>query len=409
MLEIERLGITAGDFSLSELSLTVERGEYLVLLGPTGAGKTLLLEVLSGLLSPRVGNLRWDGQELTGLPPEHRPLAVVFQDHALFPHLSVAENIGYGPKVRRVPRAQRETRVTRLARMMGIEALLPRGVASLSGGEKQRVALARALAVEPALLLLDEPLSALDTTTRDRLREELRRVHLASGTTTVHVTHDREVALAVADRVAVLLDRRLHAPVPPHELFRRPRHRDVARFLGLPNVLDVDEARRHLPAAFFDPAHTGPGPGPGPGPNDATALWLRPEELKLAPPAAEAHPAASAASAASVPAPAPDRDSDAEPVPNLPTLQAEVSSVRLLGSQSEVRLRLLGTGAEDSHPDPQATASSTATATATATPSPLELVVRLSPREVTRLGLRPGQPTHVTVPPEAIHVMVDSS
>lgn len=292
MLRLDGIGVTLGDFTLRDVSLQVERGEYFVLLGPTGAGKTVLLEIIAGLLPPACGEVTWDGVALTNRPPEQRPTAVVFQDLGLFPHLSVAGNIGYGPRVRGLPREERDARVTRLARLMGIEGLLDRGVAGLSGGEKQRVALARALAVEPSILLLDEPLSALDALTRDRLRDELRRIHRDSGTTTIHVTHDREVALAVADRIAVLLDRTLGVPQSPEPLFRTPGSREVAEFLGHRNVLDASEARAMgilgIPAA-------------------AAAVWIRPEEILVG-------------------------QDDPEGI------DVEVTATRLIGSQVEVRL-----------------------------------------------------------------------
>ncbi len=299
MLELRDISVTLGDFSLRALDLTVAPGEYFVLLGPTGAGKTVLLEIVAGLLAPAQGTVRWGGEDLTPRPPEARPTAMVFQDLGLFPHLTVARNIGYGPRVRGLPAAEREARVERLAALMGIAPLLQRHVSGLSGGERQRVALARALAVEPRLLLLDEPLSALDTTTRERLRDELRRMHEESGATTLHVTHDREVALALADRVAVLLDRQLYAPRPPAELFRAPPDRAVAAFLGHRNLFDAEEVTaplRTLCGAAL--------------PADAPGFWIRPEELRL----------------------------DAEPSAGSAAVQ--VVDVRLLGSQAEVQLQL---------------------------------------------------------------------
>lgn len=277
MLELRGVGVTAGAFSLTDLSLEVRRGEYFVLLGPTGAGKTLLLELLCGLFAPRTGEVRWQGSDLLALPMEARPLAVVFQDLALFAHLTVAENIAFGPRVRGVHRRAREARTRALAARLGIEPLLERRVEGLSGGERQRVALARALAVEPALLLLDEPLSALDGVTRDRLREELKRLHASAegALTVVHVTHDREEALYLADRIAVLLEGRLFPPVPPTALFRRPMDPAVATFLGLRNVLSVDEAEAGR-------VRVGPLWLPCAGADARTrAAWIRPEALRL--------------------------------------------------------------------------------------------------------------------------------
>ncbi|MDY0002643.1 MAG: ATP-binding cassette domain-containing protein [Polyangia bacterium] len=278
MLELRDLGLTAGAFSLSGISLDVRPGEYFVLLGPTGSGKTLLLEVICGLLQPRTGQVRWQGRDLMCLPPEARPLAVLFQDLALFDHLTVGENIAFGPRVRGLGRAARDARARAMAARLGIETLLGRRVEGLSGGERQRVALARALAVEPALLLVDEPLSALDGVTRDHLREELKRLHAESrgagpdpeALTVVHVTHDREEALYLADRISVLLGGRLFPPVPPADLFRRPVDPAVARFLGLRNVFAVDEASPGT-------VRLGPLTLPCEGADASTrSVWIRP-------------------------------------------------------------------------------------------------------------------------------------
>lgn len=289
MLELRSLGVSVGDFALRDLNLEINNGEYFVLLGPTGAGKTLLLEILTGLLRPQRGEVRWQGQDLLSMPPEARPVAVVFQDLALFAHLTVGENIAFGPRVRGVGPREREAQARALATLLGIEHLLGRSVMGLSGGEKQRVALARALAVKPAILLLDEPLSALDGVTRDRLREELRRIHAGSagshgghggdgghvGLTVVHVTHDREEALYLADRIGVLLDGRLWPPAPPEDLFRRPVAPEVASFLGLRNVLPVDDAS---PGQVRVGSHLLPCPEAS---ENTRTVWIRPEALRL--------------------------------------------------------------------------------------------------------------------------------
>lgn len=275
MLELDGIGVTLGAFALRDVELRVETGEYLVLLGPTGAGKTVLLEVVCGLLRPAAGSVRWSGCDITGAPPESRPVAVVFQDLGLFDHLTVAGNIEFGPRVRGVARAVRVARARDLADRLGIVHLFERRVDGLSGGERQRVALARALAVEPSLLLLDEPLSALDGVTRDLMREELRSLHREDGLTIVHVTHDREEALHLADRIAVLLDRRLRPSVPPATLFRRPTDPDVAVFLGLRNVLSVDSASDGR-------VRIGDLDLPVEGASAATrVVWIRPDAIEL--------------------------------------------------------------------------------------------------------------------------------
>ncbi len=235
-LRIEALTVNLGGFHLRELTLEVAAGEYLVIVGPTGAGKTVLLETLAGLRRPQAGRLYLDGAEITRLPPERRGIGFVYQDYALFPHLTVAENIAFGLRLRGARRAELEQRVASLAGMLGLERLLDRRPATLSGGEAQRVALARALAVEPRLLLLDEPLSSLDPATRAALREELARLHRTLGTTTIHVTHDFEEAFTLGDRVAVIHHGRLRQVGPPAEVFRHPRDETVARFVGMGNI-----------------------------------------------------------------------------------------------------------------------------------------------------------------------------
>lgn len=345
MLKLDGLSVALGEFSLRDLSFEVLPNEYFVLLGPTGAGKTVILEMIAGLLKPQSGTVHWNGSDLTSLPPEARPVSVVFQDLGLFPHLSVTGNIGFGPKMRGVSRADRDSRVVELARLMEIEPLLDRSVTGLSGGEKQRVALARALAVDPAVLLLDEPFSALDSTTRDRLREVLRRLHHERDTTVVHVTHDREVAASLADRIAVLLDGHLHAPRSPRELFRKPRQASVARFLGLGNVFDVHhvhdgrcEIAGHV---LVSPAIT----------HSSQAIWLPPEELKL---------------------------HKVRPKPEPPNIfEAEVVTVRLLGSQTEV---VLCSGE-------------------------LELVIHLPPSRAESLNVGPKSAVFVEIDPKHIWVM----
>jgi ABC-type Fe3+/spermidine/putrescine transport system ATPase subunit len=275
MLELDGIGLTLGAFSLRDISLRIGTGEYFVLLGPTGAGKTALLEIVCGLLRPGTGTVRWSGRDITRLPPESRPLAVVFQDLGLFDHLTVAGNIEFGPRVRGVSRTVRSARARDLAARLGIDHLLGRRVAGLSGGERQRVALARALAVEPELLLLDEPLSALDGVTRDALRDELRSLHRTNGLTVVHVTHDREEALYLATRIAVLLDRRLHTPTAPESLFRSPPDPDVAAFLGLRNVLSVDAASDgRVVIGELELRSDGASPS-------TRAVWIRPDAVEL--------------------------------------------------------------------------------------------------------------------------------
>jgi len=235
-VQVVDLWVDLGEFHLRGIHLDVAPGEYFVILGPTGAGKTVLLETLAGLFRLRRGHILLDGEEVTNLPPERRGIGFVYQDYALFPHLSVAGNIAFGLKVRKRDHRTVEERVTAIGRLLGIDHLLHRRPATLSGGEQQRVALARALVVEPRLLLLDEPLSALDPRTREGLQRELVRVHRELGTTTIHVTHDFEEAMALADRIAILSEGQVVQVGPPEEVFRRPRSEFVAHFVGVRNV-----------------------------------------------------------------------------------------------------------------------------------------------------------------------------
>ena len=236
MLKMEGAWIRAGDFELSDLHLEVPRGEFHVLLGPTGTGKTLILETLAGLHPLRSGVITLGGRDLTGLPPEARGMAYVPQDLALFPHLNVEENVRYGLRIRRMQRPEAERFLNRLIEVTGIRRLLTRPVAGLSGGERQRVALVRALAVQPRVLLMDEPLSALHPSLRWELRDLLKQVHAELGLTLLMVTHDLDDALTLGQGVTILTGGRLYPCGRLQEALRAPPSLAVARFLGLRNL-----------------------------------------------------------------------------------------------------------------------------------------------------------------------------
>lgn len=254
MIRVEGLQVRAGDFKLDVDHLSVSPGEYLIVLGPTASGKTVLLESVAGLRRLHAGRVWFGSRDVTAEPPERRKAGLVYQDYALFPHLTVAGNIGFGLRnggragVRPAGATARargragNDRVRELASLLHIDHLLDRYPQGLSGGEQQRVALARALAIEPQLLLLDEPLSALDGPTRLELRRELRRLHGELGTTVIHVTHDLDEAMALGQNMAVLMRGRLRQVGTPDDVTRHPADREIAALVGITNVFAVDEA-----------------------------------------------------------------------------------------------------------------------------------------------------------------------
>lgn len=249
------------------VSLDVAPGEVLALLGPSGSGKSSLLRAVAGLEPVAAGRITWDGTDLAGVPVHRRGFGLMFQDGQLFPHRDVAANIAYGLEMQHVPRRERRVRVEELLDLVGLTGFGDREVASLSGGERQRVALARSLAPRPRLLLLDEPLSALDKALRERLADDVRAALVATGTTAVFVTHDHDEAFAVADRIAVLDVGRLLQVDPPVRLWHRPASRRVAEFLGYEAFVPVMSAVGEVlglgqgPEAVPEGAELALGPG----------------------------------------------------------------------------------------------------------------------------------------------------
>lgn len=240
--------------AVNDVSLSLDTGQVLAVLGPSGCGKSTLLRAVAGLEPPSAGSIVSDDQDLAGVPTHRRGFALMFQDGQLFTHLTVARNVDYALRLRRVSAAQRTARVAELLGLVGLEGYGDRLPASLSGGERQRVALARALAVDPRLLLLDEPLSALDRTLRQRLAGDLRQILTEAGTTALMVTHDHEEAFAVADRMAVMRAGRLVQQGPVSEVWERPADAGTALFLGYARVLEGQAARRLLTWAGAEPA-----------------------------------------------------------------------------------------------------------------------------------------------------------
>lgn len=275
MLELRGITKRLGSFELADISLQIGNGEYFVLLGPSGVGKTVLIEIIAGLILPDAGSITWNGSDITSANPESRGFAVVYQDYALFPHLTVEHNIAYALRMAKRSSRRIKDRILYLSDMLGINDLLKRRPSTLSGGQQQRVALARALAAEPKLLLLDEPLAALDTNTRLRLRKELKRINSETGIPVLHVTHDPQEAMSLADRICIMLENRIKQIATPHEVFQRPSDPQVADFLNMSNVLAVDLVHENICTVYGREIHVSSA-------NDAIChIWIRPEEVLL--------------------------------------------------------------------------------------------------------------------------------
>jgi molybdate/tungstate transport system ATP-binding protein len=236
MIEIRSLSNTWDEFQLRDINLKIQRGEYFVVLGPTGAGKTLLLETIAGFFSPDKGKVIMDNTDLTNISPEYRKFGFVYQDYMLFPHRSLYKNISFGLELQKLPRAEISNKVQTIAKLLKIKQLLHRYPETLSGGELQRGALARALVIEPQVLLLDEPLSALDPNTKQPIVELIKKLHNKLGITIIHITHDREEAMVMADRIAVMNEGKIVQVGKPSVIFRRPKSEFVASFVGVENI-----------------------------------------------------------------------------------------------------------------------------------------------------------------------------
>lgn len=277
----------AGHVAVAPLDLSIARGELFCLLGASGCGKSTLLRVLAGFEAPDTGRILFEGRDITEDPPHLRPLNMMFQSYALFPHLRVRDNIAFGLKQARLAREEINRQVAGMLSLLQLEDCADRYPRQISGGQRQRVALARALARRPPLLLLDEPLGALDRKLRENTREELRRLQAELGTTFILVTHDQEEALSLATRMAVMSQGRLLQVGRPHEIYARPTRREVAEFLGRVNLIDtvVDRCdQRHVHCSTADTLTLFACSSKSHARGAALCLALRPEQIRLGPP-----------------------------------------------------------------------------------------------------------------------------
>jgi multiple sugar transport system ATP-binding protein len=297
--------IYAGDVhAVHEVDLTIASGEFMVLVGPSGCGKSTLLRMIAGLEEVTEGAILIGDRDVTHLTPRERDIAMVFQNYALYPHMSVERNLGYGLRVRKLEKGEIKRRVTEVAKLLGLESLLDRRPANLSGGQRQRVAMGRAIVREPAAFLMDEPLSNLDAKLRVGMRAELARLHERLGVTTVYVTHDQVEAMTLGQRVAVMRDGYLQQVDTPQNLYRNPVNLFVAAFIGSPsmNLVEAELADGHAEFGGFRI------PLRGEHPQGSVILGIRPQDLEDA----------------------------AFADPSLPTIEVEIAVVEDLGSESHV-------------------------------------------------------------------------
>lgn len=289
-LSVSHLSKSYGEkCALCDVSFQVEPGEIVAVLGPSGCGKSTLLSIIAGLESPDQGEVAWNGLPLAGIPPHQRGFGLMFQDFALFPHRDVAENVAFGPKMQRLPESDIRQRVSQALELVGLPGFERRDVNTLSGGEQQRIALARALAPNPKLLMLDEPLGALDRTLRERLVEDLRSILRRSRQTALYVTHDQEEAFAIADRIVLLNAGKVEQIGEPQAIYYHPVSLFVARFLGMTNFLPgrLITTPQGLQVVTAIGSFTLPATGElhvaQPGPDHPVTVLLRPDALRLNP------------------------------------------------------------------------------------------------------------------------------
>ncbi|APZ43287.1 ABC transporter ATP-binding protein [Acidihalobacter ferrooxydans] len=281
-LSIERVAKRYGERTvLHDISLELPPGEFLSLLGPSGCGKTTLLRILAGFERADGGRVLLGDTDITGVPASRRNMGMVFQAYSLFPNMSAADNVRFGLRVRKLAAAEQRRRVAEMLDLVGLADHADKYPHQLSGGQQQRVALARALAIQPTLLLLDEPLSALDAKVRVQLREEIRRIQRETGITTVFVTHDQEEALSISDRVAVMYEGNLVQVGTPLEIYQAPTHRFVARFIGIASVLSGQVADSEGGVVRVKDLRLPTVQARGLARNIPVSLYLRPEHVRV--------------------------------------------------------------------------------------------------------------------------------
>ena len=278
-LSLKQVSKIYGKFSaVKDFDLAVEKGEFISLLGPSGCGKTTTLQMIAGLVTPSAGSVTLDGRDITYTAPAQRQLGVVFQSYALFPHMTVAQNVSFGLEMRKVPKAERDERVKETLGLVHLSALADRYPREMSGGQRQRVVIARALVINPPVLLLDEPLSNLDAQLREEMQFELRRIQRAVGITTIMVTHDQAEALSISDRIVVMEKGNITQVDAPYKLYEHPRNDFISNFVGKSNFLTAQvEAGNVLAIENTTVRFTSEQPVSG----KKVSLFIRPEKLNL--------------------------------------------------------------------------------------------------------------------------------
>ncbi len=322
LLQVDAVVKRFGGFAaVNRLSLDIKAGEFFALLGPSGCGKTTLLRMLGGFETPDGGRILLDGQDISGVPPHRRPVNMMFQNYALFPHLSVRDNIAFGLKRARLPRAEIDARVAEMVALVSLEGMEKRKPEQLSGGQRQRVALARALARRPRLLLLDEPLAALDKKLRENTQAELIRLQRQIGMTFIIVTHDQEEAMMMADRIGVMKAGRLQQVATPRQLYEAPNSRWIAEFVGGINIIDGEVESRDAGRMTVATQAAGRVTAAAPSQaltTDQVCVAIRPEKVRLS--RGEATPEAHAAA--------------------INRLEGVIAGISYLGGQTRYQVRL---------------------------------------------------------------------